>query len=273
MPTARAPRSRAGRRTGPRVVPALRRPLPARRAVAEGVAAEPEAPPAPVPPVALPAPAAPEAAKKALREAAGYALLPPWKRVKRGSCLRINIGGAVTEVKQPAGPLPGAGGAAGVCLPEVCDSLVKAAHDTRITGVLLDIAPLGGGWAKLTEIRRHIEYFRTSGKVGSAVAHPPRPPSSAGWNLGLTGAPPPTAQYCIAYLDTGGEKEYYLASAAEEIYVPPQAYVGLTGLSVEGSFLRGVLDKLGRGAGCSRRRQGCRGSHGVGGVRAVVLKR
>ena len=81
------------------------------------------------------------------------------------------------------------------------------------------------------------------------------------------------AQYGIAYLDTGGEKEYYLASAAEEICVPPQAYVGLTGLSVEGSFLRGVLDKLGRGAGCSRRRQGCRGSHGVGGVRAVVLKR
>ena len=173
LPTARPPRSRAGLRAGPRAAPALRRPLPARRAVAEGVAAEPEAPEAPpVPPVALPAPVAHEAAKKALREAAGYALLPPWKRVKRGSCLRINLGGAVTEVKQPAGPLPGGGGG-GVCLPEVCDSLVKAAHDTRITGVLLDIAPLGGGWAKLTELRRHIEYFRTSGKVGERGGPPP----------------------------------------------------------------------------------------------------
>jgi len=36
-----------------------------------------------------------------------------------------------------------------------------------------------------------------------------------------------------------GEMEYYLATAFEEIYVPPSAYVSLRGLAVQGAFLGG----------------------------------
>ena len=39
--------------------------------------------------------------------------------------------------------------------------------------------------------------------------------------------------------------QYFLASAFNEIYVPPSASLSLRGFSVSGSFLRGTLDKVG----------------------------
>lgn len=48
-------------------------------------------------------------------------------------------------------------------------------------------------------------------------------------------------KFIISYTPSCGEKEYYLASACEEIYAPPSAYVSLYGLAVQASFLRGQL--------------------------------
>lgn len=42
-----------------------------------------------------------------------------------------------------------------------------------------------------------------------------------------------------------GEFEYYLASAFDEIYIPPSAYISLRGLAVQGAFLGG--ESLGPG--------------------------
>lgn len=61
----------------------------------------------------------------------------------------------------------------------------------------------------------HIEFFRKSGK--------------------------PT----VAYVERGSEMEYMLASACEEIYVPPLGLLLLFGHNVQGVFVRGTLDKLG----------------------------
>ncbi|KAH7688872.1 ClpP/crotonase protein [Dioscorea alata] len=74
---------------------------------------------------------------------------------------------------------------------------------------------LSCGWGKIEEIRRHIINFKKSGK------------------------------FIISYTPSCGEKEYYLASACEEIYAPPSAYVSLYGLAVQASFLRGIFDKVG----------------------------
>ena len=49
----------------------------------------------------------------------------------------------------------------------------------------------------------------------------------------------------VAYMQSGGEKEYAIAAACGEVYVPPTAQLALRGLSVQGQFLRGVLDKVG----------------------------
>ena len=93
--------------------------------------------------------------------------------------------------------------------------LRKAAYDPRISGVVVKIDPLQCGWGKIQEIRRHVEMFRQSGK------------------------------WAVAYLERAGEKEYFLATAFGEIYAPPSASLSLRGLAVTGTFLRGVLDKVG----------------------------
>ena len=49
----------------------------------------------------------------------------------------------------------------------------------------------------------------------------------------------------MAYMELATEKEFYLAAACEEVYVPPSAYVSLKGVAVSGTFLRGVLEKAG----------------------------
>lgn len=70
--------------------------------------------------------------------------------------------------------------------------------------ICVQISPLGAGWAKLAEVRRHIELFRASGK------------------------------FSYAYMTLGGEKEYYLASACERVVIPPSANLSLRGLAVSG---------------------------------------
>ena len=49
----------------------------------------------------------------------------------------------------------------------------------------------------------------------------------------------------IAYLEFGGDREYYLASAADQVYLQPSSPLDLTGVASYEIFLRGTLDKLG----------------------------
>ncbi|CAN1311836.1 Serine protease SPPA, chloroplastic [Linum perenne] len=103
----------------------------------------------------------------------------------------------------------------GLSLPQICENFTKAAYDPRISGIYLHIDSVACGWGKLEEIRRHISDFRKSGK------------------------------FIVAYTPTCREKEYYLACACSEVYVPPSAYFSLYGLTVQASFLGGVLEKVG----------------------------
>ncbi len=45
-----------------------------------------------------------------------------------------------------------------------------------------------------------------------------------------------SGKFSIAYITQGGEKEYYTASACEEIYVPPSGSLSLRGLAVAGAM-------------------------------------
>lgn len=132
----------------------------------------------------------------------------PWQRVKKGSVLTIKLGGSIPEQYQGRFMQ-------GLSLPQICENLVKAAHDPRIEGVFMSIEPLDCGWGKLDEIKRHMEYYKQSGK------------------------------FLVGYMAVGGEKEYYLASVCPELYAPPGAYISLLGLAVQGQFLGGVLEKVG----------------------------
>lgn len=132
----------------------------------------------------------------------------PWRRFKKGSVLVIELGGSLPEkVQGRFSP--------GTSLPVVCACLRKAALDPRINGIYIKISPLALGWGKMLEVRRHLEYFNQSGK----------------WS--------------VAYIERGGEKEYFMGTAATKLIVPPTAQLSLRGFSVSGTFLRGVLDKVG----------------------------
>lgn len=132
----------------------------------------------------------------------------PWRRFKSKSALSIKFTGAIAEKPQPRF-------SSSLSLPGICDSLQKAAVDPRITGLVVKIDPLNCGWGKLQEIRRHIELFKESGK------------------------------WTVAYMERAGEKEYYLASAFDEMYCPPSGSINLLGFSVSGTFLKGVFEKIG----------------------------
>jgi len=49
----------------------------------------------------------------------------------------------------------------------------------------------------------------------------------------------------IAYLEFGGEQEFYLATACDKVFLMPAASLDLTGMASYELFLRGTLDKIG----------------------------
>jgi protease IV len=96
------------------------------------------------------------------------------------------------------------------------ESLRKAKRDPRISNVLLLPSPLDSPfWGKVQELRTAIIDFRKSGKK------------------------------VIAFLEYGGDREYYLASAADRVFLLPTSPLDLTGVASYEVFLRGTLDKLG----------------------------
>ncbi|KAF8737582.1 hypothetical protein HU200_014131 [Digitaria exilis] len=133
---------------------------------------------------------------------------PPWQRVRKGSVLNMKLRGEISDQLKTRF-------SSGLSLPQICENFVKAAYDPRISGIYLHIEPLRCGWGKVDEIRRHIVDFKKSGK------------------------------FVVGYMPVCGEKEYYLACACGELYAPPSAYVALFGLTVQQTFLRGVLEKVG----------------------------
>ncbi len=93
--------------------------------------------------------------------------------------------------------------------------LKKAKADKRVGAVLLDVGFLGAGWAKADEIRDAVKDFRASGKP------------------------------IYAYMELGSDKEYYVATAAERVYIAPIGDLFINGLAAEAMFFRGSFDKLG----------------------------
>jgi protease-4 len=96
------------------------------------------------------------------------------------------------------------------------EALQKASRDDRVRAVLLMPSTLElPYWGKVQEMRDAVVAFRKSGKSVSA------------------------------FLEYGGDREYYLASAADRVFLMPTSSLDLTGVASYEMFLRGTLDKLG----------------------------
>jgi protease IV len=100
-------------------------------------------------------------------------------------------------------------------IAETWQLLRAAATDSRIKAVVLEPRDLHIGWAKLEEIRADLLNFKKSGKP------------------------------VYAYLRSAGTKEYYLAAAADQIFMSPEDELDVKGLRAELMFVKGTLDKLG----------------------------
>jgi protease-4 len=96
----------------------------------------------------------------------------------------------------------------------IVDALQRAKTDPRVRHLLL--VPQGSGpfWAKTQEIRDAITDFRKSGKK------------------------------TVAFLEYGGDQEYYLATACDRVFLLPTAALDLKGVANYEVFLRGTLDKI-----------------------------
>ena len=131
------------------------------------------------------------------------------------STLVMRVGGDLHEVV-PADVVTYLRGVKAPTVRSVVDNLRKAKVDARVKAVLL--RPTGFEspfWGKVQEIRDAVLDFRKSGKP------------------------------VYAYLEYAGDREYYLATAADRVFLMPSTSLDLTGVASYELFLRGALDKFG----------------------------
>jgi protease-4 len=98
---------------------------------------------------------------------------------------------------------------------ELAAAISDAAHDDSIAGLLVEIEGTSGGWAQAQELRAAIWQFRDMGK-----------PS-------------------IAWAESYGNIEYYLATAAQEIHLAPEGLTLVNGLYVKQTYFAGAFSKFG----------------------------
>ena len=136
-------------------------------------------------------------------------------RLPSNAVLVIDADGEINEQRAPDFFADLSGGGTPV-LHDYLDAIDAARGDSHIRGLVVRVAPLATGWAKLEEIRAHLIEFRKSGK-----------PS-----------------ICYLGYDGVANPEYYLASACQQVWVVPQSSVIVHGMMAQALFMRGTLDKL-----------------------------
>ena len=100
-------------------------------------------------------------------------------------------------------------------LKKFIDEMKILTEDQNIHGMIIDLGNVRGGFSKLSEIRNALQKFSDAGKK------------------------------IIVYSKFGLQnKDVYLLSMADEIYIHEQMGVDLKGLNMEITFLRGLLDTL-----------------------------
>ncbi len=106
-------------------------------------------------------------------------------------------------------------GEGNIGLNSLLKNIEHAKNDEKIKGIFLETSMINAGMATIKEIRDAILDFRASGK------------------------------FTIAYSEVYTQKDYYLASACEKVYIFPTGYLEFKGLSKNILFMKGLLEKVG----------------------------
>ncbi len=140
-----------------------------------------------------------------------YAVVSQEPRVPSNATLVVSPSGDIPEVLPEL--LLGRGE---LTVRAYVELIRKAKSDPRIAGILLRPGGISSPfWAKVQELREAIDDFKSSGK------------------------------YVYAWLEYGGDREYFLASVADRVYLLPSASLDLTGVASYEVFLRGTFDWIG----------------------------
>ncbi len=99
-------------------------------------------------------------------------------------------------------------------LNDILKDIQRAKEDPNIKGILLDVSVIPAGMATIQEIRSELIDFKKSGK------------------------------FILSYSEVYTQGAYYLATAADQIYLQPEGMILFKGLNAELTFLKGTLDKL-----------------------------
>jgi protease-4 len=136
--------------------------------------------------------------------------------VNENSVLHIKLDVPITEneIENPLEGLPIPGAETPLGLLPFEKALKHASEDSKIEGIYLDLNIFMGGYGVAKEIRDALLEFKNSGK------------------------------WIVAYSEFYTEQAYYIASAADKVYLNPEGEIEFNGLAVEVSFFKKLFDKL-----------------------------
>jgi protease-4 len=100
-------------------------------------------------------------------------------------------------------------------LNDILKNIEKAKEDSKIKGIYIEPLIIPAGIATIDEIRNAILDFKESGK------------------------------FVICYGDYFSQTSYYLATAADKIYMNPEGFFPLVGMRAQILFFKGAFEKLG----------------------------
>lgn len=136
---------------------------------------------------------------------------------KDRTVLHLTLSGKIGETSDASIDGPTFSVSTSTGLSDLLYGFERAAKDNAVKGVFLELDNVQCGYATARELRDAIHAFRKSGK------------------------------FVIAYL--GGEavtqKQYYISSAASNVYGFPMSAMEFVGLGTEMTYFKGTLDKLG----------------------------
>ena len=137
--------------------------------------------------------------------------------VDSNSVLRITLSGEITDRKQPVNIMNELTGDKPKQYPlnMMIAAIEHAAEDDDIDGIFLDCAGISAGMAQLQALRQALVRFKESGK------------------------------WIYAYADTYSQGDYFVATAADSIFINPIGMADIHGLSSTTLYFKDMLDKIG----------------------------
>jgi protease-4 len=106
-------------------------------------------------------------------------------------------------------------GGSKIGLDQFIADLERAKNDDKVKGIFLEPVNVQAAPSTLLDMRSAIENFRSSGK------------------------------FVVAYAENFGQAEYYIASAADEVYMYPEGTFDWRGMNAEIMYYKKLFDKLG----------------------------